>query len=414
MQGTFEPQLAPALSKTLEVKPAEETCSPVAPGSPDQRAGVTEMCTAITPTRSQVPSVAGAHEVAAEQADGEVCAVSNPGRWKFDRLDNCLREMTVNFTLRGEQQEVLGTAILYVSSSATLNPRSDTWKENISVEFSQPWGQVQSLNVAADVSCTSSCVAIEKSPWVGAKKLVDNGVLATGSVAYSNVPAIDKVDLSTTKYHLYITHTGSTPTLPNVNWDNPHQVRCDSHLTDTGNINTGCVDGAVRQDPDLELPVSRYGAAAVTYGWAQWNLKDKWGLYSGSPLNRATNGPERRKFTCEEKSSDPFEKMPNSVVLDDSCDEFPFASTQQGGTDGALCAEIRAHLREDGKYEVYKAWDDRPITKQEPCVRGHVNLLENTTAGSAYSRYIQDWRLIEGDPFYVTVPDYFDMTVDAI
>lgn len=401
----YKSEAAFAVPKMSEVAPVAETCVPVAAGSPDRRDGAVEACTAVT-------SVTRERKAAVTQEDGEVCTVSKPGYWKFNRLSTCLREMAVNFTLRGEKQEVLGTATLYVSSSATYSTRTRAWKEEISVEFAEPKGQVQSLNVAADVSCTSLCTATESSPWIGAKKLVDNGVLATGSVAYSSKVEVGKVDFSTTKYHLYITHTGSIPTIPSVNWDNPHQVRCDSRKTGIGS-SEGCVDGAVRQEADLEMPISKYGAAAFTYGWVQWNLKDKWGLYSGSPLKYAADGDERRKRTCGKQSSEPFEPFDPSIVKNDSCDEFPFAGTQQGGNDGALCAEIRPHLRIDDKYEMYEAYDDKPVTRNEPCVRSHVPNEENGNAGLEYGRYVQKWRLIDGDPFYLTVPDYFDRAVDA-
>jgi hypothetical protein len=85
--------------------------------------------------------------------------------WHFERLSACLREMTVNFTLRGAQNEVLGTAILYVSSSATLNPRSGSWDEDLVVEATQYTGEITSLSVAAEVSCTSNCEATQKNPW---------------------------------------------------------------------------------------------------------------------------------------------------------------------------------------------------------------------------------------------------------
>ncbi|MFI5571164.1 NucA/NucB deoxyribonuclease domain-containing protein [Streptomyces sp. NPDC051740] len=231
-------------------------------------------------------------------------------------------------------------------------------------------------------------------------------MLATGSVTYRDVPAVDKVDFTTTKYHLYITHTGSTPTKPNVNWDHPKQVRCNTHLTKLGNESTGCVDNTAPEQPALELPISEWGAAAATYGWAQHNLPDQKGLVGGNPLHQTKDGDDRREITCAK-----FEKKPE--ILDDSCDEYPFASTKEGGQEAALCAEIQPVRQEDGKYKFFEAWNDRPVTYTEPCVRSHVNLIENTNAGGECGRYVAKWRLIEGDAFHLDIPDYFDMVVDA-
>lgn len=399
------PQEESMTSESIKAEPTEESCTATPPDSPERRAGVAETCTAVLPFTAQSSNSVKDARTPTAAAAGSVCTITDPGYWHFERLSYCLREMTVNFTLRGEQQQVLGTAILYVSSSATLNARSGEWREEIMVEATQYTQQVTSLNIAATALCTSTCKATDEHPWNGNWTLTD-GQTALGSVTYSDVPAVGVADSATVKYNLYITQPGTIPTLPNVDWSNPRVVRCDSALTGGGNISTGCALPSIT--PRLELPVSQYGAAAVTYGWAQWNLPNKWGLYSGSPMTRALDGDARRKFTCEEKSSIPFVAKPDDVVLSDSCDEFPFASTEQGGTDGGMCAEIVPLFEDDGKWRVYEADPSRPVTGTEPCVRGHVNLDQNKLAGTAYSNLIQNMRLIEKDPFYLTVPDYFD------
>ncbi|MER6394280.1 hypothetical protein ABT236_38240 [Streptomyces sp. NPDC001523] len=306
----------------------------------------------------------------------------------------------MKFTLRGEHQEVLGSAILYVSSSATLNPRSGRWDEELLVEATQFSDRVTSVNVAADVTCTSKCTTVQSSPWTGSRTLTD-GQVASGIVKYSEIPATGSEDRTKVGYSLKITQAGTNPTKPTVTWSNPREIRCDSATTASGNISTGCALPSVT--PELELPLSTYGAAAATYTWAQWNLPDKWGLFSGKPLTRALDGDARRERTCGNRSSVPFVAKPD-IVPDDSCDEFPFASTQEGGTDGGRCAEIVA-LLENGKWEIYEADPARPVTKTEPCVRGHVPQGVNSLAGTAYSNLIQNQRLVNKDPFRMTVPD---------
>ncbi|MBZ6107380.1 hypothetical protein ACF1HU_33120 [Streptomyces olivaceus] len=308
--------------------------------------------------------------------------------------------MKVTYTLRGSQQEVLGTAILYVSSSATLNPRSGTWDDDLVVEAVDLTGQVTSMSVAIEASCTSQCTATSKNPWAGNKVLTELGV-ATGRVSYSNVPAVGVADAATVNYRLTMFRTGTAPTpLPAVNWDNPRPIRCDSALTASGNTSTGCALPSVT--PQLDLPIATYGAAAATYDWAQYNLPGKWGRYSGQPMTRALDGEARRMKTCGTQSSLPFVRKPDDIVPDDSCDEFPFASTEQGGNDGGLCAEI-VPLLENGVWNIYEADPARPVTYTEPCVRGHVPREVNQLAGTAYSNLIQNQRIIEKDPFYLVV-----------
>ncbi|MFF9757829.1 hypothetical protein ACF1FC_34705 [Streptomyces sp. NPDC014344] len=228
--------------------------------------------------------------------------------------------------------------------------------------------------------------------------------MAEGAVAHSDAPAVDEKDFTEIKYHLYITHTGSTPAKPNAEWTMPRYVRCNTHLTEKNNESTGCALSNVAP-PDMELPISTYGAAAVTYGFGQDALPDGWGYRKS--MQRALNGKERREYTCGTKSTVKFVHRCD-IVPDDSCDKYPFASTKQGGTDGALCVEITPLLEGDGKYHVYNSDPSRLVTGKEPCVRGHIPEDLNELAGNAYSRYTQDWRLIEDDRFWVGIPDFFD------
>jgi hypothetical protein len=98
----------------------------------------------------------------------------------------------------------------------------------------------------------------------------------------------------------------------------------------------------------------------------------------------------------------PFVPFDNSIVQDDSCDEFPFAGTYEGGTDGGLCAEIVPQY-EDGAWYIYQADDSRPVTGDEPCVRGHVPNTVNKAAGGKYGSFVQTQRLIDTEKFTVSV-----------
>lgn len=78
-------------------------------------------------------------------------------------------------------------------------------------------------------------------------------------------------------------------------------------------------------------------------------------------------------------SADPFVYMFDAVP-NDSCDEFPFARSYEGGTNGGLRADILP-LYVDGEWEMFQARADKPVTFTEPCVRSHVDLDDNTNAG---------------------------------
>ncbi|MBQ0825278.1 hypothetical protein [Streptomyces tagetis] len=196
-----------------------------------------------------------------------------------------------------------------------------------------------------------------------------------------------------TKYHMYVTTTGSIPTQPNVNWDSPVQakLRCDAELA-----TPGCVIPERRATLEYSLSDPNHGAAAAAYGFAQANLRG-W-----APLSRADGlNDANRARTCGAQSSDPFALLPQ-YVPDDSCDEFPFAGSFEGGTDGALCADILP-LFQNGQWMLYEARTDKPVTFNEPCVRAHVALPANQSAGGKYGAFVKSQRVLDTEKYNVNV-----------
>ncbi|GGU62718.1 NucA/NucB deoxyribonuclease domain-containing protein [Streptomyces daghestanicus] len=235
-------------------------------------------------------------------------------------------------------------------------------------------GRVTSLNISYDAGGDGGCSMSDTRPWDGTKTLGRGGA-AAGTVTYSTPLAAGGLANVTSKHHMYVVASGAIPTQPNVNWDNPWRIRCDSQV----GANPGCVVPDIRAN--FEFSLAEFGGAAATYGWAQNALR------GGAPLSRdssETTASTRREYTCGSKSSDPFVYM-DDVVPNDSCDEFPFATSYEGGTNGASCADI-VPLLENGQWMIYEARTDKPVTGTEPRVRGHVS---NGNAGLALGRYVQ-------------------------
>ncbi|MFM9371887.1 hypothetical protein [Streptomyces sp. Da 82-17] len=89
-------------------------------------------------------------------------------------------------------------------------------------------------------------------------------------------------------------------------------------------------------------------------------------------------------------------------IPDDSCDEFPFAGSFEGGTDGAQCADI-VPLFENGQWRIYEARVDKPVTFTEPCVRAHVPEGANFSAGGKYGAFVKDQRVLDTEKYGVSV-----------
>ncbi|MGI5519849.1 NucA/NucB deoxyribonuclease domain-containing protein [Micromonospora sp. CA-259024] len=325
--------------------------------------------------------------------DGATCAVTGPVEMRYQRFGSCLKT-AVTGTLVNDKGVPIGTGTLSMVHSITLSATSSAFEEQTTVTLSNVTGQVTQVAVSLAASCTSGCVATKSSPWTGAKVL-SRGQSASGTINYSETLAKGAVDNTRTKYNAFITVPNATPVQPNASWDGVTDIRCDNAV---GNF-AGCVYPGAR--PDFEVSLNLYGAAAVTYYWAQIALPDGWG--SDTPLRRLASdslADANRRSTCDST----FVPFPDELVVDDSCDEYPFAKTYEGGTPGGLCADI-VPLLEDGQWQIYEANPNKPVTGTEKCVRGHVPLAENEGAGGELGRFTQAQRVLDLDPYSVTLVD---------
>jgi hypothetical protein len=198
-------------------------------------------------------------------------------------------------------------------------------------------------------------------------------------------------------------------------------TRCDTIITTA----TGCVDE--QYTPTLSLSLKKYGAAADMIQWAQFNLSGAWGLKdTGAPLHRLGDTIVRdnnREIICDKSFvRDSAITAALAPYKDrDSCDEFPFAATYESGamvdgvngqpksfvTTGADCAQVTAVQTDTSGTNEATDWFSTDVIGTPlntlPCVRGHIPLKLNSGVGGAYGSLIQADRLIDKDPFWVTV-----------
>ncbi|MGD9486047.1 hypothetical protein WDH52_22845 [Streptomyces sp. TRM70308] len=391
--GTVEPDNpSSVLPEQGRVKiGTDESCYDIAASARAALGGADKACVESKPQENAITATARPAE---ESANAETC-VTQPGYTSWTRTGGmCMKGMEVTFTLKSDKGKVLGTGRMDVNTSMDLSTTSTTWNELITVKVTAVSGQVKNLNIAFDVNCTSTCSPDKNRPWAGAKTL-GPGAQASGSVTYTNNVASGTRDSFQTKYHMYVTHTGSIPTQPHVNWDSPTEakIRCDAEFT-----THGCVIPERRATLEYSLSDPKHGAAAATYSFAQGYLR------SWAPLSRtdsAAVASANRERTCGSQSSDPFVPMPD-YVPNDSCDEFPFAGSYEGGTDGAQCADILPQY-ENGQWMIYEARADKPVTYSEPCVRGHVALDANQSAGGKYGAFAKSERVLDTEKFNVHI-----------
>lgn len=206
----------------------------------------------------------------------------------------------------------------------------------------------------------------------------------------------------------------------------------DDSTTPPANPGPGCVDESYI--PTLYLSLAKYGAAADFIQKAQLELSGEWGLKSsGHPLHRLVDDIlqlNNREIICE------TDWTPDAAITaalapynngdkpeTDSCDEYPFASTYESGamvedvngntkpyvTTGANCAQFTAvQTGTSGTNEAADWFSTEELatpTGSEPCIRSHNPKQLNTNVGSAYSGLISSNRLVNKDPFWVSVTD---------
>ncbi|KPI00435.1 hypothetical protein OK074_5868 [Actinobacteria bacterium OK074] len=386
----------PTSTSTFRAKSGER-CEPTRAGSKERRAGAAEACVSTSPapaqsTAAQPQSLAAAEAVAADAAG---CDITSPGTYSYERFGYCVTGVNVVYVLRDGNGAELGRGTLEISTSATLPASGTAWSEQITVAMTAASGEVTALNAKFRASCGTGCTTTKTAPWYGGDLTL--GQSLSGTVAYSSAPAAGAALDFLTSYKLYVTSPGATAVDPNASWDNPRKVRCDNAVG--GTSSAGCAVPSVMAVVPMSAQGSDPGGAVAAYEWAQKNLDDAWG--KGKPLTRSTSGvADRTASTCGG-----FEAQ-TELVETDTCGEFPFAETKEGGTAGAECVQVIPNLG-NGEWDTYVLNDARNLDRTRPCVRAHVSASDKQFADAQLADGFTAQRVIDADQFEVTftLPD---------
>ncbi|MFJ6053457.1 hypothetical protein [Streptomyces sp. NPDC092307] len=394
----------PAPTKTSPATPSSrESCEPTPAGSRERGAGAVQACVTASATPeapvgrkflAAAPQAAPAAAAAAVPDPGS-CAITTPGMWWYGRFGYCVYSLTVLYTLKDTNGNPVGTGTLNVSSSAVLPDKGTKWKEKISVTMTGATGAVTSLNVKFRADCSAGCKVTTPAPWYSKGAIIKDQLLS-GDVAYESTPAAGTAVDFTTSYKMYVTSPGAQITDPSASWNNPEKIRCDDAVRDTSTAGTpdpGCVVPSVMpvvRMSDQQSP-SGAGAAAAAYLWAQSNLAG-WGR--DKPMTRAKGDVAGRTArTCGT-----FQAR-TDLVANDSCGEFPFGVTREGGVDGAQCAELLPRHSTRGGWVT----DVLDGGTGSPCARAHVPLADKQAGDAQLFEGFAAQRVLEDDRFEVKI-----------
>ncbi|MFF8036409.1 MULTISPECIES: hypothetical protein [unclassified Streptomyces] len=336
---------------------------------------------------------------------GLVCS-SGPSTYTYDRFNSCLGAHPINIT-EIKDGKPTGTADLQVTARMALNPTSLTWKESIEIKYLKFSGNLTTttFGISFNASCDRSCSMTVASPWAG-ERSISPGTTVSGDVTFGvGTPNSGFNGGITTKYQVRVSQDGTIPVQPNTSWTNPWKIRCDNQVGEQ----PGCVYAQVK--PNLVLPLSRYGQAAATYLFQQQYSNAPLGT-EAQPLHRIADEKAQqtnRDTTCvvaAEGAVDTPELFvrKTSRIPDDSCDEYPFAATMEGGTPGEFCNDVEFELV-DGKWIYHNANPSKPLNEEASCTRGHVPFDLNRDAGGELGRLVTSQRIIDFDAYTVTIPE---------
>ena len=331
------------------------------------------------------------------------CDSLTTNTWWVTRTAACV-ESGITYTLINTNTgAVIGTAAFTFAQDIEAHTTTLAWTDSDYLTLVAETGAAAGLSVTWLTTCSAPCTPTTSEPWRVATPIV-LGETLHGTVALADAPASGSLNFLTESYAVTVTQPGATPT-GSATWSAP-AVRCDNKVAVANTA--GCIE------PDYTpvLPVSEttYGSSAVMILWAQTHLSGHWGLQgSGQPLRRLASSSQasgNRRVICNSTFV-----SGSTGVTNDSCDEFPFASTYESGalngvTSGAQCAQVTA-IRTATSGTVAGQWGNIAIigspTGSEKCVRGHIPSSLNTDTGGALGRFTQSQRLIDNDPYWLAV-----------
>jgi hypothetical protein len=387
--------LKPPVKPVVSAPVAVDTCPTVRAHLKQHAAsgGKVAICVTSTPTavpsNTPAPARAGAQAVPAASS---TCPAPG-GSWLVrTRFDECSLQGWI-FTALDANGKNIGQATILVAHDMILEASSALFVENDVITYSKATGyflEPPPPGFAQGLTFLPSCAAPCQVVSVPGEFLTSPGEVESFPVTY-DLPPLPGTSLTTSvSYTMTLTAPGARS--DNVaRWSNPAPVRCDSQAP--GAAAVGCVFPGFT--PTLVLPASAYGTAAVNVAIGETYLKGNPGyltpLHRGNPANRQGN----MDAVCDNTFFRSF-----LLVTNDSCDEYPFASSLESGGQlgltGLNCLETIPQIING----VWSAWFlDPPIGQQ--CERGHVPLEQNTAVGTPISLLYGANRMLIGDAYFV-------------
>lgn len=341
-------------------KSAQEQCSQVveqARTTARQHTGI-DKAVCVRPVHPAAASERTGPEAAqAGTALPERCLGSIPEQtWVIDRFVGCNQTFLEVMVFEVPSGRLIGSVDAAAINSVEADLRSLTWTHRIKLVRLNGWGDINGLIPEGTPSCPQDCTVTGSQ--LPTRLLLDQpeGHIAATSTVDPRTKGT--IAAGQSRWAISFSQMGAFPSPP-VDFAS-EAVRCD---TATPNATAGCV--LSRYTPTLPYTTAHNGELATHIRDAQESGRPG-APASGKPLTRTTD-PVRIDLN-RNTSCPPLLPRPPGT----QCDEYPFASTQQGGLlNGASSRTI--------------------------------NAADNTTGGRELAAFYRQNRILNFDPFYVQI-----------
>ncbi|KOU31261.1 hypothetical protein ADK52_03510 [Streptomyces sp. WM6372] len=391
---------AAALPTSRTAPQGHGTCTPTDPEL--LRQGTAWTCIKLGPAPASAVAAAPARARAGNNPGADQCLKDDQGDIPSIRTAYCTKYLAEYVTI-GEDNKANGHAQVLVLAAAAMNslPKA-AWAEEVRVYTLSMTPNIAYVTLQLSSTCSGQCTAGPLA-WGGNPVQLKAGqAREDGQLSYSSSVGKGFDTMINIYYHINGTIKTTTGTgvhrNTSLNWFGP-TVRCDDKVGQWA----GCIVNG--HTANVTFHRSKYKGAAIAYEWAQIHLLSHPGT-PGNLLNRWYVDPldpkakNRRALTCDRA---PY-AFPHGAtgIPKDSCDEYPFAKTTQGGNPGQQCIDITPR-EVGGVWDVANVQVDRGTPPNAPCIRAHVNEDDNELAGTEYGNAVLSDRIYEGEPFQVII-----------
>ena len=287
----------------------------------------------------------------------ERCLGSIPEQtWMIDRFVGCNQTFLEISVLQVPDGKLVGTAKAAVINSVEADPRGLTWTHRIKFVRLSGWGDINGLIPQGTPACPLECTVTGSQ--LPNRLLLDQpegNLAATSSI---DPRTKGTIAAGQSRWSVSFSQMGAFPSQP-ADFTS-EAVRCD---TATPNARPGCV--LSRYTPTLNYTTAHNGELATHIRDAQASGRPG-APASGKPLTRTTN--RTRVELNRTTSCPPLLPRPPGT----QCDEYPFASTQQGGLLNGASSRL-------------------------------IDQDDNTTGGNELAAFYRQNRVVDSDPFYVQI-----------